>query len=161
MMNSIRGQGTCDHGRVWTTLKRPLKLLLLLVLALALLTTVVVCMAAAWVMWSGEQFENAGKFDKIQSGMEHASVEALLGGPGSSRQAFSIWLNNRSLTVGSGPDLLNEHRNEPGITYWYDDSGVIILQFDSEGAVANKQFLEIRVSTKRQQIIRWLERIGW
>jgi hypothetical protein len=70
-------------------------------------------------------------------------------------------MDNRSPVMGPGVDLLNEHQNQPGIEYWYQDSGVIILRFDSDDRVADKQFLQIRVSSARQRVVRLWERIGW
>jgi hypothetical protein len=93
--------------------------------------------------------------------MTRAEAEELLGGPGGTSEEFVRWLNNRSPTIGSGTDLLNEHSNLPGIEYWYEDSGVIIVQFDAEGRVADKQFLGMRVSTSHQRIVRLLEGVGW
>jgi hypothetical protein len=93
--------------------------------------------------------------------MTRAEVQNLLGGPGRTRQDFSRWLDNRSPAAGYGPDLLNEHRNQPGIEYWYQDTGVIILRFDADDRLADQQFLQVRVSTARQKVIRFLERTGW
>jgi hypothetical protein len=44
--------------------------------------------------------------------------------------------------------------------YWYQDSGVIIVRFDSQDLVPDKQFLQMRVSTSHQRVVRLLERIG-
>lgn len=70
-------------------------------------------------------------------------------------------MNNRSPMIGSGSDLLNKHRDQPGIEYWYQDSGVIVLRFASDNRVADKQFLQMRVSASRQRVIRLLESLGW
>ena len=83
--------------------------------------------------------------------------KSLLGG---THEDFVDWLNNRSPKIGSGNDLLNEQSNQPGIEYWYEDSGVILVRFDSEGRVADKQFLEMRVSTFQQRIARSQEGVG-
>jgi hypothetical protein len=117
--------------------------------------------AAAWLLWPDRQRITAQSYARLRPGMTRAAVEDLLGGPGRSRQDFSAWLDNRSPTIGAGTDLLNEHRHQPGIAYWYQDSGVIVLRFDAEGRVADQQFLQVRVSTARQRLRRLLERIGW
>jgi hypothetical protein len=137
------------------TLKRKLKWLG------AALATLVLCVAVAWFLWPDGHAITAETCERLRPGMTRAEVADLLGGPGGTRQDFCRWLNNRSPTTGSGTDLLNEHRNQPGIEYWYQDSGVIILRFDSDGRVADKEFLQMRVSTSRQRVIRLLERIGW
>ena len=84
----------------------------------------------------------------------------MLGGPGGTRDEFSHWLNNRTITDEAGVDLVNEFRNQPGIEYWFSDGGVIIVQFDQGGQVYEKQLLGIWVSTARQGWNRWQEQIG-
>jgi hypothetical protein len=126
----------------------------------ATVATLVLCAAAAWFLWLDRPFITAETYEQLRPRMTRAEAEDLLGGPGRTGQDFSDWLNNRSPTTGSGTDLLNGHRNEPGIEYWYQDSGVIILRFDSDGRVADKQFLQMRVSTARQWVIRMRERLG-
>ena len=123
--------------------------------------TLVLGAATAWFLWPAGQPISAETYERLRPGMTRTEVEDLLGGPGRTRQDFSCWLNNRSPTTGCGTDLLNEHRNQPGIEYWYQDGGIIILQFDADDRVADQQFLEVRVSTSRQRAIRLLERIGW
>ena len=113
------------------------------------------------MLWPAHHRITAETYERLCPGMTRAEAEGLLGGPGGTRQEFRGWLNNRSPTIGSGTDLLNEHRNQPGIEYWYQDSGVIIVRFDSEDRVADKQFLRVSVSTSRQRVARLLERFGW
>jgi hypothetical protein len=131
----------------------------------AVITVLYVCGATAWLLWLARHPTArplpAETYERLSPGMTRAEAEELLGGPGGSRQEFSDWLNNRSPVVGAGTDLLNEHRNEPGIEYRYQDSGVIIVRFDSEDRVADKQFLRVSVSTSRQRVARLLERFGW
>jgi hypothetical protein len=93
--------------------------------------------------------------------MTRTDAEQFLGRPGRTGQDFVAWLDNRTPVMAAGTDLLNEHSGLPGIEYWYSDAGVIILRFDAEGRVADKQFLQIRVSTARQRVNRLLERFGW
>jgi len=126
----------------------------------AAVAILVLCAAAAWFLWLDGRLITAETYERLRPAMTRAEAEDLLGGPGRTRQDFSDWLNNRSPTTGSGTDLLNEHRNDPGIEYWYQDSGVIILRFDSDGRVADKQFLQMDVSTARQWVIRMRERLG-
>jgi hypothetical protein len=123
--------------------------------------TLVLCAVAAWLLWPDGHRITAESYERLRPGMTRAEAQDLLGGPGSTRQDFSLWLNNRSPTTGYGTDLLNEHRNQPGIEYWYQDSGIIILRFDSEDRVADQQFLQVRVSTSRQSVNRLFERLGW
>ena len=135
----------------------------------AAFASVVLCAAAAWFLWpTGHlasprgQHVTAETYERLRLGMTRDEVEDLLGGPGGTRQDFVNWNNNRSPTHGAGNDLLNEQRDLPGIEYWYQDSGVIILRFDSDKLVADKQFLnKMRVSTSRQRIVRLWERIRW
>jgi hypothetical protein len=126
----------------------------------AAIATLVLCAAAAWLLWFDRRLITTETYGRLHPGMTRAEAEDLLGGPGRTRQDFSDWLNNRSPTTGPGTDLLNGHRNEPRIEYWYQDSGIIILRFDSDGRVADKQFLQMRVSTARQWVIRMRERLG-
>jgi hypothetical protein len=121
----------------------------------------VLCAAATWFLWPNGRLITADTYARLDTGMALAEVEGLLGSPGGTRQDFSLWLNNRSPTLGSGTDLLNGQRSQPGIRYWYQDSGVIIVCFDPDGRLADKQFLQVRVSTLRQQVNRLLERVGW
>jgi hypothetical protein len=93
--------------------------------------------------------------------MSRSEVEAMLGSPGGTRQDLVLWMDNRNPVMGPGVDLLNKHRDQPGITYWYQDTGIIVLRFDTDNLVADKQFLQMRVSTSRQRITRLRERIGW
>jgi hypothetical protein len=127
----------------------------------AAIATLVLCAAAAWFLWPTGHRITVETYERLRPGMTRGEVEDALGGPGGTRQDFSRWLNNRSPTTGSGTDLLNEHRDQPGIEYWYQDGGVIILRFDSDGRLADTQFLQMRVSTSRQRVIRLRERIGW
>jgi hypothetical protein len=121
--------------------------------------TLVLCGTSAWLLWPPRPRITAETYERLRPGMTGAEAEELLGGPGRSGQDFSDWLNNRSPTTGSGTDLLNS--GLPGIEYWYQDSGVIIVRFDSEGRVADKEFLKMRVSTLHQRLMRLRERIGW
>jgi hypothetical protein len=122
--------------------------------------------AAAWFLWPVGRPVTAETYQRLRPGMTRGEVEAMLGGPGRTGQDFSRWLNNRSPALGSGSDLLNEQwRNgewvRPRIKYWYQDSGIIIVRFDADDRVADKQFLTVRVSTSRQLVVRLLERFGW
>jgi hypothetical protein len=125
------------------------------------LAALVWCAAVAWFLWSEGRPIAAEAYERLQPGMRRAEVEHLLRGPGGTRDDFAHWLNNRSPTIAAGSDLLNERQNQPGIKYWYQDSGVIILRFDADGRVAEKQLLQVHVSTLRQTINRLLEMIGW
>lgn len=124
------------------------------------IAAVVLCAAAAWFLWPAGHPITVETYERLRPGMTRPEVEDVLGGPGGTRQDFSRWLNNRSPTIGSGTDLLNEHRDQPRIEYWYQDCGIIVLRFDSD-KVADKQFLQMRVSTPRQRVIRLRELIGW
>src|SRR5438105_2704121 len=81
------------------------------------------CGTTAWLLWPARHPVTAATYERLRPGMTRAEAEELLGGPGGTRQDFSDWLNNRSPTMGFGTDLLNEHRDQPGIEYWYQDSG--------------------------------------
>jgi hypothetical protein len=117
--------------------------------------------AATWFLWPTSHTVTAEVYEQLHPGMARAEVEGLLGCRGGTRQDFSRWLNNRSPTVGAGSDLLNGQRNQPGIEYWYQDSGVIIVRFDADDRVADRQFLQVRESTASQVVRRWLGRFGW
>jgi hypothetical protein len=127
----------------------------------AAITTLALCTAAAWFLWPAGRPITVETYERLRPGITRQAVEEVLGGPGGTRQDFCRWLNNRSPTTGSGTDLLNGQRAQPGIKYWYKDSGIIILRFDADSRVADKEFLQVRVSTSRQMIIRLLERMGW
>ena len=131
----------------------------------AAIATLALCAAAAWFLWPACRPITAETYERLRPGMTRAEVEAMLGSPGRTRQDFSHWLNNRSPTIGSGSDLLNLQRLngewvQPRIKYWYQDTGIIIVRFDDDNRVADKQFLTVRVSTSRQMVVRLLERIG-
>lgn len=121
----------------------------------------VLCATAAWYFWPVVNPITVKTYDQICPGMTREEVDNLLGGPGGTREDFTQWMNNRSPTIGSGTDLLNSRRNQPGIEYWYRDSGIIIVRFDSDKMVADKQFLQVQVTTSRQWIIRLRDRFGW
>jgi hypothetical protein len=93
--------------------------------------------------------------------MSRREAEDVLGGPGGTRQDFVLWLDNRSPVMGPGEDLLNERRDEPGIKYWYEDSGIVVVRFDSDDRVADTEFLTVRESTARQRYNRFREWLGW
>ncbi len=123
----------------------------------AVSATLILCGTTAWLLWPAHQAITAETHERLCRGMARAEAEELLGG---THEDFVDWLNNRSPKIGSGNDLLNEQSNQPGIEYWYEDSGVILVRFDSEGRVADKQFLEMRVSTFQQRIARSQEGVG-
>jgi hypothetical protein len=132
----------------------------------AALAILALCAAAAWFLWPAGRPITAETYERLHPGMTRDEVEAMLGGPGRTGQDFSRWLNNRSPTIGTGSDLLNEQWLNgqwvrPWIKYWYQDNGIIIVRFDDDDRVADKQFLTVLVSTSRQMVIRLLERIGW
>jgi hypothetical protein len=127
----------------------------------AALAAGVLCAAAVWLSRSPQHPITAATYDHLSHGMTRAEVESFLGAPGRTRDDFSRWMNNRSPFAVDGPDLLNERRHLSGIEYWYQDSGVIVLRFDADGRVAEKQFLGLRVSTVGQHVNRLRERIGW
>ena len=127
----------------------------------AALVTLLLSCAAIWFLWPSSDSITVETYQRLRLGMSHSEVEAMLGGPGGTRQDFADWMDNRSPVEGLGVDLVNEHRDQPGIKYWYQDSGIIVLRFDSDKLVADKQFLGMRVSTVRQRFIRLGELIGW
>jgi hypothetical protein len=128
----------------------------------AVIATLVLCAAAAWILWpAAGQPITLATYEQFRPGMTREEVDGVLGCPGRTRNDFSVWMDNRSPTAGFGNDLLNEHRDQPGIEYWFQDTGVIILRFDSDNRIADKQFLTMRVSTSRQRVIRLMERYGW
>jgi hypothetical protein len=127
----------------------------------AAFAAVILCATAAWLSRPLGRPITAQTYDRLGVGMTRAEVQGVLGRPGKTRDDFSQWMNNRSPIDVDGPDLLNERRHLPGIEYWYQDSGVILLRFDADGRVADKQFLRLRVSTLGQRVNRVRERIGW
>jgi hypothetical protein len=129
----------------------------------ATLASVLLWVAAIWFLWPAGVGDSitVKTYERLRAGMSRSEVEAMLGGPGGTRKDCTLWMDNRSPVVGHGVDLDNGYRDQPGIKYWYQDSGIIVLRFDSDNLVADKQFLQMRVSTSRQKIIRLLERIGW
>jgi hypothetical protein len=132
----------------------------------AMIAILALCATAAWFLWPADHPITVERYERIRHGMSRDEVEVMLDGPGATGQDFSRWLNNRSPTIGSGSDLLNlQWVNgqwvQPRIKYWYQDSGIIIVRFDDDDRIADKQFLTMRVSTSRQMVIRFLERIGW
>jgi hypothetical protein len=132
----------------------------------AAIATLALCAAAAWFLRPAGRPITVETYERLRPGMPRDEVEVVLGGPGGTCNDFSRWLNNRSPTIGSGSDLLNlQWLNgqwvQPRIKYWYQDSGIIIVRFDADDRVADKQFLTVRVSTSRQMVIRLRERMGW
>lgn len=119
------------------------------------------CATAAWLLWPAGTPITEETYRKLTPGMTRGEAEGLLGGRGGTRQDFVVWLDNRSPVGGPGEDLLNGRRAEPGVAYWYADTGVIILRFDAEDRVAGTQFLRVRESTVRQALRRLPARLGW
>jgi hypothetical protein len=100
-------------------------------------------------------------YESIQFGSSRQEASQILGeSQGHSREEFTYWLNNRSPRTGQGSDLLNGE-NRDKVEYWFQDSGVIIIDFDDNGQVVDKQFLHIDVATFRQGIQRTLQRLGF
>jgi hypothetical protein len=124
------------------------------------LAVLVLCAAAVWLLWPAGEPITVETYQGLLSGMTRGEVEALLGGPGKTRQDFVVWLNNRSPVMGPGEDLLNEHRDQPGIEYWYEDSGIVVVRFDAEDRVAGQQFLSVRESALRQRFHRLRQWLG-
>jgi hypothetical protein len=102
----------------------------------------------------------AEAYERILPGMPRDGVEMVLGGR-RTRDEFLRWLDNRSPVEITGNNLRNDRR--PGVAYWYSDNGAIVVRFDSENRVADKELLGIRVSTVRHTLIRaqeWWESSG-
>jgi hypothetical protein len=127
----------------------------------AVSATLALCAAAAWLLRPAGPPITVETYDRLRLGMTREEVKGLLGGPGGTRQDCVLWMNNRSPVNVAGSDLNNGQRSVPGIRYWYQDSGILILRFDAENRVMDKQFQQVRVSTSRQMVIRLLERVGW
>jgi hypothetical protein len=123
--------------------------------------TLVLAAAVAWFLRPAGPPITAETYERLRPGMTRAEVEGVLGGPGRTRQDCVRWMDNRSPTTGLGSDLDNGQRTNPGIRYWYQDSGIIIVQFDADDRLMDKQFEGVRVSTVRQRVNRLLERFGW
>ncbi len=133
----------------------------------------VLCATAAWFLWPAGQPITVETYQRLRLGTTRDEVEDLLGRPGRPRDDFIRWLlvnrqwvKNHSPTIGPGNDLLNEHRNQPGIEYWYRDywyrdRGVITLQYDPDDRVAHKGYIWIYVTPYPQWLIRVLRRLGW
>jgi hypothetical protein len=119
------------------------------------------CAAAAWLLRPAGAPITVETYERLRLGMTREEVEGGLGGPGGTRQDCVLWMNNRSPVNVAGSDLNNGQRGVPGIRYWYQDSGIIILRFDADNRVMEKQFQQVRVSTSRQRVNRLLERLGW
>jgi hypothetical protein len=117
------------------TLKRKLRWLGAAVAALTL------CAAVAWFPWPAVPPISVETYERVRPGMTRQEVEELLGGPGGMREDLVRWVDNRSPAFGPGSDLINGKRGVPGIRYWYQDSGIIIVEFDADNRVADKQFL--------------------
>src|SRR5262245_19583197 len=117
----------------------------------AALAALVLCAAAAWLLWPAGEPITLETYQRLRPGMSRGEAEAVLGGPGRTRQDFVVWLNNRSPLEGPGEDLVNGRRDEPGIRYWFEDTGIVIVRFDSDDRVADTQLLTVRESTARQR----------
>jgi hypothetical protein len=127
----------------------------------AALAAPVLCAAAVWFLWPAGEPITVETYQRLRPGMSRGEAEDVLGGPGRTRQDFVLWLDNRSPVSGPGEDLLNGHRDEPGITYWYQDTGIVVVRFDADDRVADTQFLTVRESTLRQRFHRLRGWLGW
>ncbi|HVC99229.1 MAG TPA: hypothetical protein VND64_36530 [Pirellulales bacterium] len=127
----------------------------------AAIATLIMCAVAIWLPWLGGHRINMQIYGNLSVGMTHAQVEELLGDSGGTRDDFVVWLNNRSPVMGPGVDLVNEFRDQPGIRYWYQDSGIVVIRFDSDNRIADKLFLSVTESTLSQKLRRFFERYGW
>ena len=123
--------------------------------------TLALCAAAAWLLLPSGPPITVETYEWLRLGMTREEAQGVLGGPGGSRQDCVLWMDNRSPVNVAGSDLDNGQRGVPGIRYWYQDSGIIVLRFDADNRVMDKQFQRVRVSTSRQRVNRLLERIGW
>ena len=117
------------------------------------------CLVAGWLDRHGRRPAAFGRdaYQRVPLGMARADAERALGG---TRDDFTDWLDNRSPVEPRGSDLLNGRAASPDVRYWYGDGGAVVLEFDAAGRVADRQLLEVRVSTYRQRARRWLERVG-
>ena len=118
------------------------------------------CIVLTWWGLSNGHPGPAEAYGLIHPGINRQEVASLLGRPGKKRDEFSSWLNNRSVLFAAGNDLINGSRLQPDIEYWYQDSGILILSFEANGRVADKQLLRVDVSTWRQWVNRLIERLG-
>src|SRR5262249_13956400 len=89
---------------------------------------------AAWFLWPTEKPITIEMYQQLRIGMSLGEVEAFLGVSGSSRQDFVLWAHdNHKISYqqgGAGKDLLNKHREEPGIDkYWFGGTGAIVVRF--------------------------------
>jgi hypothetical protein len=129
-------------------------------LVVALVTALLLC-ATAWLLAPSRSSITLETYQKVCRRMSRSEAEGVLGGTGGTRQDFVLWLDNRSPIYGPGKDLLNEHQNEPVTRYWYQDSGIVVVRFDSQDLVADKLFLSVRQSALRQKFNRLRERLPW
>jgi hypothetical protein len=124
------------------------------------LATLLVGMFATRVLWRRDPI-TVETYQRVHLGMARADVERLLGGPGLDDESFVVWLDNRSpIDTGHGTaDLLNPPRGTTGIRYWARAGGLLILRFDVDGRVTDKEFLQVRESIFPRPVREWL--LGW
>src|SRR5260370_3625170 len=133
-------------------------------LAAAFATTMVLG-AVVWLCWPTERAITIDMYHSIRIGMTPEEVQDLLEAPGGSRQDFVMWAHqNHRICYGVGQvgkDLLNEHRDLPGVDrHWYGGEGVIVVRFGPNGASTDKQFLRLgEFGRSFRQKVRKL--LGW
>lgn len=128
---------------------------------LVILTIAAVLIGVVIIATMNKAVVTEDAYESIKRGASRREVGRVLGNShGDNRHEFTAWLNNRSPRIGQGSDLLNGTNREE-VEYWYQDSGVIIIDFDDKGRVVDKEFLHIDVSTVRQGIARTLQRYGF
>jgi hypothetical protein len=127
----------------------------------AALAILLLCAAAVWFLWPAGPSITVETYERLRPGMSRSEVEGMLGGPGGTRQGFVLWMDNRTCFMGPGEDLLNENREQPGIKYWYHDTGIVVVRFDDDDCVAAKQFLSVPESSRRQRLRKLREWFGW
>jgi hypothetical protein len=126
----------------------------------AILTLAILLLIASGYLCFANRLNMAESYQEIHPGMLHDSVEMVLGSS-RTRNEFLRWLDHRSLVDVTGNNLLNDLR--PEVAYWYSDNGAIVVRFDSDNRVADKELLGITVSTPRHTLNRaqeWWESSG-
>jgi len=130
---------------------------------IALAFAVLVIGVTVWLLWPTEKPISIEMYQQLRIGMSLEDVEAFFGVPGSSRQDFVLWAHDNDRISyqrgGAGKDLLNKHREEPGIDkYWFGGTGAIVVRFDFDAVSTDKQFLPLGESgtSFRQRLRRLL-----
>jgi hypothetical protein len=130
------------------TRRRPLLLSML---------AVVLALAAAWLVWPCAAITREN-VQQVKEGMTLAEVEAILGGPVRDETTGPVVLDEECSAPGLQPDYSRPYRGHIGPFQWKSDQVMLLLYFDAEGHVADRDPLPLRRADESllARLRRWL-----